>query len=196
MSREKLNDLAQSAKLAMKATRHARLRSLSLGVAYDRPSGITVREGMGLGGIVVFWMKVGSQSFAYVAIDSNNMARGLRERILSVLKEMGANDAEVMTSDTHMVNGIVSARLGYYPIGAAADPEIVVNSVKKAAEKARRNVTPVVASVRCSDLKVRTLGLSSLSHLTSFVLRTARLTFATLFPVVLVIAIASLIFLI
>ena len=196
MSREKLNDLAQSAKLAMKATRHARLRSLSLGVAYDRPSGITVREGMGLGGIVVFWMKVGSQSFAYVAIDSNNMARGLRERILSVLKEMGANDAEVMTSDTHMVNGIVPARLGYYPIGATADPEIVVNSVKKAAEKAKRNVTPVVASVRCSDLKVRTLGLSSLSHLTSFMLRTARLTFATLFPVVLVIAIASLIFLI
>jgi len=196
MSREKLNDLAQSAKLAMKATRHARLRSLSLGVTYDRPSGITVREGMGLGGIVVFWMKVGSQSFAYVAIDSNNMARGLRERILSVLKEMGANDAEVMTSDTHMVNGIVSARLGYYPIGAAADPEIVVNSVKKAAEKAKRNVTPVVASVRCSDLEVRTLGLSSLSYLTSFVLRTARLTFATLFPVVLVIAIASLIFLI
>jgi len=196
MSEEKLNDLAQSAKFAMKTARHAKLRSLRLGIAHDRPSGITVREGMGLGGIVVFWMEVGSQPFAYVVIDSNNMAKGLRERIFGVLAEMGAKNVEVMTSDTHMVNGIVSAKLGYYPIGAAANPDILVSSVRKTAERAKRGMTSVSASVRSSSLQVRTLGLSSLSRLTGFVLRTARLTFAALFPVVLVIAITSLVFLI
>lgn len=196
MSRDKLNDLAESAKLAMKAAKGVALSSASLGVGHVLPNGLSLREGMGLGGIVVFWMRVGYQSFAYVVVDSNNMATGLRERILVALKKTGATDAEVMTSDTHMVNGIVSAKLGYYPIGAATDTEVIVDSVKRAADEAKRNMVPVDASVSCSQLQVRTLGLSSLSQLTSFVLRTARLTFATLFPVVIVIAVISFVFLI
>ena len=196
MSKDKLNDLAESAKLAMKATRSVRLRSPSLGVGQSYPHGVTLREGMGPGGIVVFWLGVGDEPFAYVVFDSNNMATGLRERILAELKEMGATDAEVMTSDTHMVNGIVSAKLGYYPIGAATDHEVIVDSVKKAADDAKRNATPVETSLDCSEIQVKTLGLSSLSQLTGFVLRTARLTFATLFPVVLVIAVVSFAFLI
>jgi putative membrane protein len=196
MSREKLNDLAESAKLAIRAAKHTGLRSASLGCAQIRPEGVGLRDGMGLGGIVVFWMKVGKESFAYIVFDSNNMASGLRERLLAVLKEKGAADAEVLTSDTHMVNGIVSAKLGYYPIGAATDPEVIVDCVRKAADEAKRNVEPVDVSFACSEVSVRTLGLSSLRRLTGFMLRTARLTFATLFPVVLVIAAVSLIFLI
>jgi len=196
MGRDKLNDLAESAKLAIKATKGVGPRPLSLGVAHDLPDGVSVKEGMGLGGITVFWMKVGDESFAYVVVDSNNMATGLRERILAALSEMGATDAEVMTSDTHMVNGIVSAKLGYYPIGAATDPEVIVDSVKRAADNAKRRMEPVEASMSCSNLDVRTLGLWSLSRLTGFVLRTARLTFATFFPVVLVIAAISFVFLI
>jgi putative membrane protein len=196
MSREKLNDLAESAKLAMKATRGIGLQSPLMGVAELRPHGISLREGMGPGGIVLFWVKVGEQSSAYVVFDSNNMATGLRERILSALRDAGAADAEVMTSDTHMVNGITSAKLGYYPIGASTDPEMIVESVKRASEEAKRNIEPVDTSLSCSELQVRTLGLSSLSQLTGFVLRTARLTFLTFFPVMLVIAAISFIFLI
>jgi len=196
MSQDKLNDLAQSAKLAMKSTKGVRLRYASVGVAHTKPQGISLKEGMGLGGIVVFWIKVGNESYAYVALDSNNMASGLRQRILDTLREMGAADAEVMTSDTHMVNGVVSAKLGYYPIGAATDPEVIVASVRKAANEAKKNLEPVEASLSCSEVQVRTLGLSSLNQLTSFVLRTARLTFATLFPLVFVIAITSLVLLI
>jgi putative membrane protein len=151
---------------------------------------------MGPGGIDVFWIEMGGKSYAYVIFDSNNMASGLRERILSTLKQMGVADAEVMTSDTHMVNGIVSARFGYHPIGAATDPEVIVGSVRTAADEARKNAEPVEASLDCSEVQVKTLGLSSFSQLMRFVLRTARLTFATLFPVVLVIAIVSLVFLI
>ena len=196
MSKDNLNDLAESAKLAMKATKGVRLRSASLGVGQSLPDGVSLREGMGRGGIVVFWLKVGDESFAYVVFDSNNMATGLRERILGALREMGASDAEVMTSDTHMVNGIVSAKFGYYPIGAATDPEVIVGSVKTAADDAKRNLTPVEAFFDSSEMQVRTLGLSSLGQLTGFVLRTARLTFATLFPVVLVIAAISFVFLV
>jgi putative membrane protein len=196
MSQEKLEDLAESAKLVMRSAKGTRLRSASVGVAHTMPRGFSLKEGMGPGGIAVFWITVGGDSFAYVVVDSNNMASGLRERILGVLKEMGAADGEVMTSDTHMVNGIVQAKLGYYPIGAATDPETIVSSVRKAAGEARQNIEPVEASLSCSEVQVRTLGMSSLSQLTDFVLRTARLTFATLFPIVLVIAITSLAFLI
>jgi putative membrane protein len=196
MSQDKLNDLAQSAKLAMKLTKGVSLRFASVGVAHTTLREISLREGMGPGGIAVFWINVGGESFAYVVFDSNNMTSGLRERILNTLSKMGAVDAEVMTSDTHMVNGIVSARFGYYPIGAGTDPEVIVASVRKAADEAKNNVEPVEASLTCSEVEVRTLGLSSFSELMGFVLRTARLTFATLFPVVLVIAIVSLVFLI
>jgi putative membrane protein len=196
MSQDKLNDLAQSAKLAIKSTKGVRLCSASVGIANTVLREVSLKEGMGPGGIVVFWIKVGGEPYAYVVFDSNNMASGLRERIISTMREMGAVDAEVMTSDTHMVNGIVSARFGYYPIGAATDPEVIVTSIRKAADEAKKNLEPVEASLNCSEVQVRTLGLSSFSQLTSFVLRTARLTFATLFPVVLVIAITSLIFLI
>jgi len=196
MTQDKLNDMAESAKRAMKAARREGLSPLSLGVAGAIPDGVSLGEGMGPGGIVVFWMNVGDQSSAYVVVDSNNMATGLRERILSELSQAGASDAEVLTSDTHMVNGIVAAKLGYHPIGAATKPEVITKSVKRAADDARRNVGPVDVSFSCSDLQVRTLGLSSLSQLMSFVLRTARLTFATFFPVVLVIAAISFMFLI
>jgi putative membrane protein len=196
MSQDKLNDLAQSAKLAIKSTKGARLRSAYVGVAHTMLREVSLKEGMGPGGIAVFWINVGGESYAYVVFDSNNMASGLRERILSTLRDMGAVDAEVMTSDTHMVNGIVSARFGYHPIGAATDPDVIMASIRKAADEAKKNVEPVEASLTCSEVQVRTLGLSSFSQLTSFVLKTARLTFAALFPVVLVIAITSLVFLI
>jgi len=196
MGKEELNDLAKSAKLAMKETKGTRLGTLSLGVAQKLPHDIPLRDGMGLGGIVVFWLKVDEESFVYVVFDSNNMARGLREEILAALKEMGAADGETMTSDTHMVNGIVSARLGYYPLGAATDPRVVVDHVRRIADEAKRNMEPVEASMSSSEVEVRTLGMSSLSHLMSFVLKTARLTFTTLFPVVFVIAAISFMFLI
>jgi putative membrane protein len=196
MSQDKLNDLAQSAKLAIGSANGAKLRSASVGVAYTILEEVSLKEGMGPGGIVVFWIRVGGEFYAYVIFDSNNMASGLRERILTTLREMGAADAEVMTSDTHMVNGIASTGLGYYPIGTATDPEVIVSSVRRAADEAIKNVEPVEASLNCSEVQVKTLGLSSLGQLTGFVLRTARLTFATLFPLVFVIAIVSLIFLI
>jgi putative membrane protein len=196
MTQDKLNDLAQAAKLAIKSTKGVRLRSTSVGVAHAVLREVSLKEGMGPGGIDVFWIEMGGKSYAYVIFDSNNMASGLRERILSSLKEMGVADGEVMTSDTHMVNGIASSRFGYHPIGEATDPEGIVASVRTAANEARKNIEPADASFSCSEVQVKTLGLSSFSQLMHFVLRTARLTFATLFPVVLVTATVSLVFLI
>ena len=196
MTQDKLNDLAQAAKLAIKSTKDVRLRSTSVGVAHALLKEASLKEGMGPGGIDVFWIETGGKSYGYVIFDSNNMASGLRERILGTLRQMGVSDGEVMTSDTHMVNGIASSRFGYHPIGEATDPEDIVESVRTAAEEAKKSVEPVEASLICSEVQVKTLGLSSFSQLMRFVLRTARLTFATLFPVVLVIAVVSLVFLI
>jgi putative membrane protein len=196
MTQDKLNDLAHAAKLAIKSTKSVKLRSTSVGVAHTVLREVSLKEGMGPGGIDVFWIEMSGKSYAYVIFDSNNMASGLREKILGALKQMGIADGEVMTSDTHMVNGIASSRFGYHPIGEATDPKDIVASVRTVADEARKNVEPVDASLSCSEVQVKTLGLSSLSQLMRFVLGTARLTFATLFPVVLVTAIVSLVFLV
>ncbi len=71
-------------------------------------------------------LRSGGQRFAYITIDGNNMIRGLREHILETAKRSGFEDAEVMTTDTHMVNGIVSAPLGYHTVG-----EVVPGGIAK-----------------------------------------------------------------
>jgi len=117
-----------------------------VGVAKVLPEGVSVADGMGPGGIIALVIKVGEQKTAYITIDGNNMVSGLREKILLGLSEIGVTDGEVLTTDTHMVNGIIVSKRGYHPVGEAMDQEGFVNSVRQATVTALRNMEPVEAS--------------------------------------------------
>ncbi len=117
-----------------------------VGVAKVLPKGISVADGMGPGGIIALVIKVGEQKTAYITIDGNNMVSGLREKILLELREIGVTDGEVLTTDTHMVNGIIVSKRGYHPVGEAMDQEGFINSVRQATVAALRNMEPAEAS--------------------------------------------------
>ena len=120
--------------------------SFEVGAATVIPEGFTVEDGMGPGGISVIVTRVGDQKAAYVTIDGNNMISGLRERILSELRGIGIVDGEVLTTDTHMVCGVVLTERGYHPVGEAMDQEKLINYIRQAAINALDRLEPAEAS--------------------------------------------------
>jgi putative membrane protein len=142
--------------------------------------GFSLREGMGYGGITVVTFKVKGQTAAYVVIDGNNIVSGLREKILSALKEMGVDKGEVFSTDTHSVSGIVLGKRGYHPIGAAMNHEKVIDSIKQATASALAGLGPARAGFRTVSVpNVKVIGreqLESLSRLTDKGLQRAKQT--------------------
>ena len=110
--------------------------SFEIGAAKVVPQGFSLKDGMGPGGITVIVTKVGDQKTAYVTIDGNNMISGLREKILSTLQEAGITGGEILTTDTHAVNGITLAERGYHPIGEVMDQEKLISYIKQVVENA------------------------------------------------------------
>jgi putative membrane protein len=135
---------------------------------------------MGHGGITVITLRVNGQTAAYVVIDGNNIVSGLREKILSALKEMSIDTGEVFSTDTHSVSGIVLGKRGYHPIGEIMNQQKLINSIKQATASALASLKPARAGFRTVSVpNVKVIGreqLESLSLLTDKGLRRAKQT--------------------
>jgi len=128
-----------------------------IGAAKVTPKEFTIKEGMGPGGITVIVARIGDQKSAYVTVDGNNMIAGLREKILSMLREIDIVDGEVLTTDTHMVSGVVLTPRGYHPIGEVMDQAKLIDYIRQAAIRALDDLEPAQASwriVTIPDVKV------------------------------------------
>jgi putative membrane protein len=144
-----------SLETALKSQKH----SLQVGAAKIVPTDFNLKDGMGSGGITAVAVKVKDQLIAYVTVDGNNMVSGLREKILQRLNKLGFDDGEVLTTDTHAVNGVVLTPRGYHPLGEAMEQERLIAYIKQAAANAKNNLEPVEAAwfTRVTP-KVRVIG--------------------------------------
>lgn len=180
------------------ALNHSR-SSFKVGAATVVPQEFRVQDGMGPGGISVIVTEVGSQKAAYVAIDGNNMVAGLREKILSELKELGIVDGEVLTTDTHSVCGMVRTRRGYMLVGEAVDQSKLISYIREAATRALDNLEPVEVSWRTETIPdVKVIGEQQISELTIVADKTtkrARRLAISLFPIAALFLILLLLFL-
>lgn len=143
----------ESLEKALRAPKSA----FEVGAAKVVPSEFSLRDGMGPGGISVVVVKVADQRIAYVTIDGNNMVSGLREKILLALRDIGIVDGEVLTSDTHVVNGRGVTELGYHPLGEAIDHAKLIDYVRQAALTALERLDPAEVAwrtVTVPDVKV------------------------------------------
>ncbi len=141
--------------------------SFKVGAAAVVPQDFTVQEGMGPGGITVIVVEVGGQKVAYVTIDGNNMVSGLRDKILSALKELGIDDGEVLTTDTHSVCGMIRSARGYNLVGEAIDHQKLISYIKEATNKALDNMGPAEASWRTETIRdVKVIGEQQITELT------------------------------
>jgi len=134
-----------------------------------------IKDGIGPGGICVVIVKVGDQKTAYVTLDGNNMVSGLREKMLSSLKELEVDCGEILTTDTHIVNAVVMADRGYRPVGEVIDHDKLIKHTKMAVTEALENIEPAAASwLQVNIHGVRTIGEQQIDDLSLMVDKAAR----------------------
>jgi putative membrane protein len=96
-----------------------------------------------------------SQRTAYILLDSNNMIKGFREKILEKVLELEIDMAEVMTTDTHYVNTLSG---GHNPVGGKIQDEIIESIIKCTAE-AIADLEEVSVGFKVPHIKdIKTLG--------------------------------------
>ena len=160
---------------------------LKVGAAKTVSTEFGIKDGMGPGGITVIVTKVGEQKAAYVTIDGNNMVSGLREKILSSLNEIGINDGEVLTTDTHAVTGVTLAPRGYNPVGEAISHDKLIGYVRQATLKALEDLESADIAWRTKTIpKVKVIGrnqIETLSRVTEQTLQQAKKLALLLFPI-------------
>jgi len=173
--------------------------SFKVGASTVVPKEFTVQDGMGSGGISVIVVKVDNQKVAYVTIDGNNMISGLRDKILSELKELGIQDGEVLTTDTHSVCGMIRSARGYNLVGEAIDHSKLISYIKEATDRALDSMEPVEASWRTEVIPdVKVIGEQQITELTILADKTtqrARRLAVSLFPMASIFLILLLLFL-
>jgi putative membrane protein len=196
MSPEAVAALESAALASLEEADRIESSRLRVGVAHIVPSQFTLKDGFGPGGIAVIGVEARDHWFAYITIDGNNMAKGVREEILDVARGAGFSDAEVMTTDTHMVNGIVSAPLGYHLVGEVVPRDLLLQEIAEVCRRAIDNMEPCEVAVVSGQIPVTTLGSKSLRRVMNLVYRNSRLTALTLFPTVMLLAVLSIIFLV
>jgi putative membrane protein len=185
---EKMVDpLRMAAVASLDKTSERQQRPFLVGASTLVPEDFGVEEGMGPGGISIIVTKVGAQEAAYVTIDGNNMISGLRERILSALRELGITEGEILTTDTHAVNGVVLTPRGYHPVGEAMNQAKLIECVREAATKALNNLEPAKVSWHKETVpNVKVIGEKQIEALCALTDKTAKLAkklATTLFPV-------------
>ena len=58
---------------------------------------VSKEEGVGESGVKAMIVDVDNQKTGYILLDSNNMVIGFRERIIKHLKELGLDEAEILS---------------------------------------------------------------------------------------------------
>ncbi|MEM3061708.1 MAG: DUF2070 family protein, partial [Candidatus Bathyarchaeia archaeon] len=179
---ERTRDIVDSVNASVEMVLKEKPCPIELGVAKLDLKDFSLSQGIGPGGIRIFLIKVYDQLSGYIVVDGNNMKAGLREEILKAIEKLGIEGGEIMTTDTHMVNGLVSSKFGYYPVGYAIDQKKFLEIVLEGVEAAKRNLEEVEVSCASEEVNVKTLGLKTVENLSDFVKKTARfiLTFTAM----------------
>ncbi|MEF8854949.1 MAG: DUF2070 family protein, partial [Haloarculaceae archaeon] len=124
---------------------------LELGVAWERGPWERT-DGIGPLGIRVAVTAVDGQRTAYVLVDGNNMEPGVRARIVDSID--AADVAEVMTSDTHVVNTVDAEN----QVGDKIDVGDLVALVQDLVDRAVADLEPVEAGMASEKAEVTVFG--------------------------------------
>jgi len=135
-----------------------------IGVAHQTLP-FTREQGFGDLGIQVLLVEVENQRTAYILIDGNNMAEGVRDPLLEQILTL-VDYAEVMTTDSHVVNTIT----GKNPVGLHVPVQEFLPFVMQATRSAIDNLSPAdVASGTAQCEHVVVFGSNRISQLASTV---------------------------
>ncbi|WP_248897900.1 DUF2070 family protein [Haloplanus halobius] len=127
---------------------------IQLGVAWDRTKWDAL-DGIGPLGVRVAVVDVADQRTAYILVDGNNMVPGLRGRIVdAVTTDSDIDVAEVMTTDTHIVNTVEADN----QVGAAIDHDDFLAVIERLVDEAVDDREPVSAGMATERTTVTVFG--------------------------------------
>lgn len=126
-------------------------QQLRLGTAWDETPW-DADDGIGPLGIRVAVVEAGSHRTAYILFDGNNMDPGLRERIIGAVDFV--DTAEVMTSDTHIVNRVDAEN----QVGDGIPESELLAVVRSLVDEAVADLEPVEAGMATEQAEVTVFG--------------------------------------
>jgi putative membrane protein len=187
---ERSFDLIEGAKGLAERLGDATQDRLRMGIAWDRtPWG--PEDGIGPLGIRVAVVEAGNDRTAYILVDGNNMEPGLREKILDATDAV--NLAEVLTSDTHIVNTVEAEN----QVGEAIPDEDLIDVITSLVDDAIDDLEPVEAGMESERARVTVFGNDRTetlaSHANAMLPMAAALASAVVFSVL---SISALVFLV
>lgn len=136
---------------AMETCREAPQYPFGIGISHQIAP-FTRVQGFGDLGIQVMAVSVEDQKTAYILIDGNNVAQGVREVLLEQVLTL-VDHAEIMTTDSHVVNTIT----GKNPVGMAVPAEEIIPVVMQAVRDALGDLAPAetaAATAQCENVIV------------------------------------------
>ena len=154
----------RAAQTAMESCLTEPLQTFAIGVAHQIVP-FSREQGFGDLGIQVLVIDVAGQKTAYVLIDGNNMAQGMREVLLGTILTR-VDNAEVMTTDSHVVNTIS----GKNPVGMHVPPSEFLPFVMQAVGAAITDLAPAEAAAGTAHCdRIVVFGSNRISQLASTV---------------------------
>ncbi len=171
---ETAKKMIHAAKIAVQEAKSKMSTKLKVHAAQSPPNALDKWEDIGPTGITVYVVEVEGQKAAYIVIDGNNMVPGLREKIINAAKKNGIDEAEVMTSDTHIVNAVSLTPRGYNAVGQIGDHKKLITLILDLIKEASDNIQPakVAYSIKNAE-KIKIVGEKQMETLTSQILKSA-----------------------
>ncbi len=113
---------------------------------------------IGPAGIGVLVLEVDGTKHTLLAVDANNARRGLREEIISRLRELKISILEICTSDTHVNAAKVPTRQGYITLGDKTSADTLVDVARRLYERAVERLFESKFDIRSVETDVKIVG--------------------------------------
>ncbi len=182
-----------------KVLRHAskmeidRDSELLVGYSQKMLDGYSLEEGIGPLGIRVLLFKRDKQFTALVVFDSNNAVPKVREEIMKEARSLGIEYCEVLTTDTHIVNGIKLGGRGYHPLGEVIPIKAISSSTVPALKEALANIKKMeVSRITMTFKNLKVMSNSFLEEAATKTFKSLKFLFLTIISTLIVSGIVTL----
>jgi putative membrane protein len=164
ISQEDSQDLMTAAKNVLDILITKTNHPLEYGYANSQSMNIQTNDLAG-GGIGMLCLAFDQRKYFLCWADANNMENGVREKIVTHLKNNDCELVEMFTSDTHSTTMGVRNRNGYYELGSITKSEKLSNWCLSIAKQAEKNIASGKFEILENSAKVRIMGSGIFEHL-------------------------------
>lgn len=140
-------------------------KNLVFGYAQVGLDGYSREDGAGDLGVSAAVFLFDDRPSAIISLDGNNCLPHVRDAVVERLRSMGFEYVEVVTTDTHIVNGLRFGGRGYHPLGEIVPADAIAEKAVEAAARALQAAKPMEAAwLRLKFPRVKIMSQSFLQE--------------------------------